>query len=218
LGILFIVAVKVQALIMNFVSLGTPTVNPSTDSDRKQAKDNLEISKVYMQHSLIMARVLDKMGKDINFSLCNIGPWFVQAGCWVVFTILYPLTIIGIIGLVVATEAVTLAYVIVKNELINYAKINHQNHLVETKWGYDSLNILNQNVQSVNTQMMGILQERHTNMEININTYTMCAVNYLGTQLVLAIDPGGEYLDNIPFVWQLGTVVTTCGRRSSIRL
>ena len=140
-----------------------------------------------------MARVLDKMGKDINKGICNQGPWWAMIGCWIVFIILYPLTLIGILALVVTTEAVTLSFVIVKNELINYAKINHQNNLVESKWVYDSLNILNQNIQSVNTQMMEILQNRHTDMEININTYTMCATNYLGMQLLLAIDPGGEY-------------------------
>lgn len=140
-----------------------------------------------------MARVLDSKKKEINKAMCNQGPWWATVGCWIVFIILYPLTLIGVYALVVTTEAITLSYVIVKNELINYAKINHQNNLVESKWVYDSLNILNQNIQSVNTQMMGILQDRHRNMEININTYTMCATNYLGIQLLLAIDPGGEY-------------------------
>ena len=48
-------------------------------------------------------------------------------------------------------------------------------------------------IQATQAQMMEILQNRHTDMEININTYTMCATNYLGMQLLLAIDPGGEY-------------------------
>lgn len=162
------------------------------DGEKKTAKDRLELSKVYLGYSLTMARIMKSMQIDINKGICNQGPWFVQVGCWIVFIILYPLTIVGILALVVAVESVAIAHAVVKNGLVNYAKMNYMNGLKEGKWAYDSMNIINQNLHDVNTQLMGILQDRHTKMEININTYTMCSTNYLGEQLILAIDPEGE--------------------------
>ena len=105
---------------------------------------------------------------------------------------MYPLRFLGVYALLIATEATTLAYITVKNGLVNYGKVNYLNGVKENKWAYDSMNIVNQNLQYVNTQLMEVLQGRHTSMETNINTYTMCSTNYLGTQLILAIDPGGE--------------------------
>lgn len=139
-----------------------------------------------------MVRVSKQFASDTDQAICQQGPWFVQLPCWVAYIILYPLQFIAIYSLIIATETVTLAFIAVKNGLVNYAKINYLNGVKENKWAYDAMNILNQNLQYVNTQLLDDLQGRHTSMETNINTYTMCSTNYLGTQLILAIDPGGK--------------------------
>ena len=47
----------------------------------------------------------------------------------------------------------------------------------------------------INTQLREDLQERHLTMEVNINTYNMCATNYLGISLIKAFEPAAQVSD-----------------------